>query len=131
MKIIIRLLVCVFGGLIIPATSSAQEILCDTSSSNEQHQLILRKTDDIYSFSKYDFEDGYRIAAQYLSQPEKLKIYIYSNVSKNRYVLISSQEYLLDSTHLLNDSFGNYKFYADKLERELFLSCRMSNEILK
>jgi hypothetical protein len=98
------------------------QIVCDTDVNNSQNQLRIVPNDDVYAFSKIDLDGGFRLAGQYYPSRTKLKLYAYVN-SKNRYVLLSAQEFNVDPK-ACSRSFGDNRVYGEPYERELFFQCR-------
>lgn len=98
------------------------QIVCDTDVNNSQNQLRIVPNDDVYAFSKIDLDGGFRLAGQYYPSRTKLKLYAYVN-SKNRYVLLSAQEFNVDPK-ACSRSFGDNRVYGESYERELFFQCR-------
>jgi hypothetical protein len=98
------------------------QIVCDTNVSNSQSQLLIESNDDIYAVSKIDLPGGFRLAGQYLPSLAKFKLYIYVN-SKDRYVLLSAQEFIIDPK-ACSRSFGDNLVYGEPYERDLFFQCR-------
>jgi hypothetical protein len=98
------------------------QIVCDTDVSNSQAQLRIESNDDIYAFSKIDLPGGFRLAGQYLPSLSKFKLYTYIN-SKDRYVLLSAQEFIVDPK-ICAHSFGDNLVYGEPYERDLFFQCR-------
>ena len=98
------------------------QIVCDTDVNNSQNQLRIVPNDDVYVFSKIDLDGGFRLAGQYYPSRTKFKLYAYVN-SKDRYVLLSVQEFNVDPK-ACSHSFGDNRVYGDLYERELFFQCR-------
>lgn len=98
------------------------QIVCDTDVSNSQKQLRIEPNDDVYAFSKIDLDGGFRLAGQYYPSRTKFKLYVYVN-SKDRYVLLSAQEFNVDPKACPH-SFGDNRVYGEPYERDLFFQCR-------
>ena len=98
------------------------QIVCDTDVSNSQNQLRIVPNDDVYAFSKIDLAGGFRLAGQYYPSRTKFKLYAYIN-SKDRYVLLSAQEFHVDPQDCTR-SFGDNRIYGEPYERDLFFQCR-------
>lgn len=98
------------------------QIVCDTDVSNSQNQLRIVPNDDVYAFSKIDLAGGFRLAGQYYPSRTKFKLYAYIN-SKDRYVLLSAQEFDVDPK-ACNRSFGDNRVYGEPYERDLSFQCR-------
>jgi hypothetical protein len=98
------------------------QIVCDTDVSNSQNQLRIEPNDDVYAFSKIDLDGGFRLAGQYYPSRTKFKLYVYVN-SKDRYVLLSAQEFHVDPKACPH-SFGDNRVYGEPYERDLFFQCR-------
>lgn len=98
------------------------QIVCDTDVSNSQNQLRILSSDDVYAFSKIDLPGGFRLAGQYLPGLTKFKLYAYIN-SKDRYVLLSAQEFDVDPKACFRN-FGANLVYGEPYERDLSFQCR-------
>ena len=98
------------------------QIICDTDVNNSQNQLRIVPNDDVYAFSKIDLDGGFRLAGQYYPSRTKFKLYAYVN-SKDRYVLLSAQEFNVDPKACPR-SFGDNRVYGEPYERDLFFQCR-------
>jgi hypothetical protein len=98
------------------------QIVCDTDVSNSQNQLRIEPNDDVYAFSKIDLPGDFRLAGQYYPGRSKFKLYAYVN-SKDRYVLISAQEFEVDPK-ACSRNFGDNRIYGGSYERDLFFQCR-------
>ena len=103
-------------------TSYGVQIVCDTDVSNSQNQLRIEPNDDVYSFSKIDLAGGFRLAGQYYPSRTKFKLYAYID-SKDRYVLVSAQEFNVDPKDC-SRNFGDNRVYGEPYERDLFFQCR-------
>jgi hypothetical protein len=110
----------VITSFLICKTSYGVQIVCDTDVSNSQNQLRIEPSDDIYTFSKIDLPGGFRLAGQYYPSRTKFKLYTYIN-SKDRYVLLSAQEFVVDPK-ACSRSFGDNRVYGEPYERDLFFS---------
>jgi len=97
------------------------KIICDFNLNNEQNQLIIKLDDDIYHFYKINLSERFRVSGQYLSQQNKFKLYVYT-FSKERYVLLNAQEFVL-SKDICSRDFGRNRVYGDIRERELIMQC--------
>ena len=98
------------------------QIICDTDVSNSQNQLRIVPNDDVYAFSKIDLPGEFRLAGQYYPSRTKFKLYAYIN-SKDRYVLLSAQEFDVDP-QTCSRNFGSNRVYGEPFERDLFFQCR-------
>ena len=98
------------------------QIICDTDVSNSQNQLRIVPNDDVYAFSKIDLPGEFRLAGQYYPSRTKFKLYAYIN-SKDRYVLLSAQEFDVDP-QACSRNFGSNRVYGEPFERDLFFQCR-------
>jgi hypothetical protein len=105
-----------FGGATLAAN-----IVCDLEVSNSSQRLVIRPTSDIYAVEKIDLPGGFRFSGQYLPVAGKFKTYTYT-YSKNRYVLLTSQEF--NATEFCQSDFGQNRVYAGAYERELFFQCK-------
>jgi len=119
-KILTSLIVVV--GFLACQFSYGVQIVCDTDVSNSQNQLRIEPNDDVYAFSKIDLDGGFRLAGQYYPSRTKFKLYVYVN-SKDRYVLLSAQEFNVDPKACPH-SFGDNRVYGEPYERDLFFQCR-------
>ena len=102
--------------------ASGVQIICNTDVSNTQNQLRIEPSDDVYAFSKIDLPGDFRLAGQYYPSLAKFKLYAYIN-SKDRYVLVSAQEFEVDPK-ACSRNFGDNRVYAGPFERDLFFQCR-------
>jgi hypothetical protein len=112
----------VVTGFLVCQFSYGVQIVCDTDVNNSQNQLRIVPNDDVYAFSKIDLDGGFRLAGQYYPSRTKFKLYAYVN-SKDRYVLLSAQEFTVDPK-ACSRSFGDNRIYGEPYERELFFQCR-------
>lgn len=108
---------------VITATSNShgKQIICDIDVSDSQYNLAIKPSTDVYDFFKIDTAGDFRFVAQYLPELGKFKTYVYHN-SKNRFVLISAQEFFINPNMCTKD-FGRTRIYASSYERELFFKC--------
>lgn len=100
------------------------QIACDIDVSNSQAQLLINPSDDLYVFSKIDTAGDFRVSGQYLPSFHKFKIYVYHKI-KNKYVLLSAQEYS-DVQETCPRDFGVNRIYGGSFERELFFQCHQT-----
>lgn len=103
------------------SASYAAQIICSIDISNSQYKLTIKPSDDVYQFSKIDTAGDFRFMAQYLPSLQKFKTYVYHN-SKNRFVLLSQQEFTLNPAQCQQD-FGRNRIYGSAYEREFFFQC--------
>lgn len=105
----------------IASNSYGKPIECDIDVSDSQYKLAIKPSTDVYDFFKIDTAGDFRFMAQYLPELDKLKTYVYHN-SKNRFVLISTQEFFVNHNVCIKD-FGQTRIYASSYEREFFFKC--------
>jgi hypothetical protein len=111
-----------FHSLVLCNASYGSQIICDTDVSDSANQLVINANDDPYAFTKIDLPGEFRLAGQYFPSLNKVKLFVYNNF-KNRYVLLSAQEFEV-SSKTCSSSFGKNLFYSEPFERELFFQCR-------
>lgn len=113
------LIFCVLA--VANSISHAAQISCNIDISNSQYKLVVKPSDDVYEFSKIDTDGDFRFIAQHFLNLQKFKTYVYHN-SKNRFVLLSQQEFNLDPAQCQKD-FGRNLIYGSAYEREFFFQC--------
>lgn len=111
----------IFYTIVASSNSYGAQIYCEIDVSDSQYKLAVKPSTDVYDFSKIDTAGDFRFMAQYLPELGKFKTYVYHN-SKNRFVLISAQEFVINQGMCLKD-FGRTRIYASSFEREFFFKC--------
>lgn len=99
----------------------ATQVVCDIDISNSQYRINIKPSHDIYDFSKIDTAGDFRFSGQFLIDLHKFKAYVYHN-SKNRYVLLATQEFALNPGSC-SSNFGKNYIYSNLYEREFFYQC--------
>lgn len=108
--------------MIVSTGAFAGRIECAFDVNDTKHTLTIPPKNDIFERRLIDLPGGFRFAGQYLSELNKFKAYIY-HTPKDRYVLISLQEFNLTSPACMQD-FGKQRIYDSADERELFFHCK-------
>lgn len=105
----------------IANNSYSAQIYCDIDVSDSQYKIAIKPSNDVYDFAKIDTAGDFRFMAQYLPSLSKFKTFVYHN-AKNRFVLISMQEFVIDQG-ICSKDFGHTRIYASSYEREFFFKC--------
>lgn len=103
-----------------------QHLLCLAETSDQELSAELQPSRDVFAMQYLNFENGHRIALQWLDQPNRLKTYVYDD-SKKRLVLLNSQVYLLGEdlkgTAYCGQRIVDARSYSGAYEREVILQC--------
>lgn len=108
----------------IPAALHAQEnssVVCSVSSSGLEQSTRHSPQENPLQMGSVDLSNGFRFSGILLQTPAKFKSYVYYE-SKDRFVLISKQEQLLDNTRC-GKKLGRVESYAPYLENHLAYEC--------
>jgi len=106
------------------SSASAIEFSCRAEYGGEVATLTAKPVTDPYSFESTDALGAFRFSTQYLSDPGKLKTYVY-HYSKNRFVLIHAAEYSIVDANCqqYQAGLGKQRVYTAKLEKEFNFQC--------
>lgn len=128
MKLTLQLLTLAFG-LGHAGLATSLEISCDAEYGGKAERIIVQPTQDAFSFQSVIIEKRFRFQAQWLSQRNKLKTFLYERRGRS-FVLLHASEYPLPPSTCPKDGvdFGLNKIYSSELEREVFVQCRMHCE---
>lgn len=113
--------------LLRPAWSATA--VCRAANGGEHIELPVPASVDPFEFHSAEFAHRFRVSAQYLQPPGKLKTYVYDfraeKIGKPAAVLIHAAEYRLSDADCREhaDGFGLNKVYSRNYEREIFLQC--------
>ncbi len=108
----------------VPTALHAQErssVVCNVSSSGEEQSTRHTPQENPLQIGSVNLSNGFRFSGILLDAPSKFKSYVYYE-SKDRFVLISKQEVLLDNTRC-GKKLGRVESYAPYLENHLAYEC--------
>ena len=103
--------------------------VCRADNGGEHLELPVPASADPFEFHSAEFAHRFRVSAQYLQPPGKLKTYVYDFRAEKggnpAAVLIHAAEYRLSDADCRGyaDGFGLNKVYSRNYEREIFLQC--------
>ena len=128
MKLTLQLLTLVFG-MGHAGLATSLEITCDAEYGGKAERIVVRPAADAFSFQSVTIEKRFRFQAQWLTQRNKLKTFLYERRGRS-IVLLHASEYPLPPGACPKEDidFGLNKVYASELEREVFYQCRMHCE---
>lgn len=98
--------------------------LCRAENGGERIELHVPPSADPFEFHSAEFEQRFRVSAQYLQPANKLKTYVYDFRGKT-VAVIHAAEYRLDDAGCRShaDGFGLHRVYSRNYEREMALQC--------
>lgn len=102
----------------------ASDIQCTVQSYEQEFQIDISPTEDVFQYNTINIVNGYRFTVQWLKTNDKIKTYVYYFL-KTKHVLISQQEFNLNQTSC-GLPFGKSTVYAGNHERELNFVCTKS-----
>lgn len=128
MKLTLQLLTLIFG-IGHAGLATSLEITCDAEYGGKAERIVVRPAADAFSFQSVTIEKRFRFQAQWLTQRNKLKTFLYERRGRS-IVLLHASEYPLPPGACPKEDidFGLNKVYASELEREVFYQCRMHCE---
>lgn len=128
MKLTLQLLTLVFG-MGHAGLATSLEITCNAEYGGKAERIVVRPAADAFSFQSVTIEKRFRFQAQWLTQRNKLKTFLYERRGRS-IVLLHASEYPLPPGACPKEDidFGLNKVYASELEREVFYQCRMHCE---
>ena len=128
MKLTLQLLTLVFG-MGHAGLATSLEITCNAEYGGKAERIVVRPAADAFSFQSVTIEKRFRFQAQWLTQRNKLKTFLYERRGRS-IVLLHASEYPLPPSACPKEDidFGLNKVYASELEREVFYQCRMHCE---
>lgn len=128
MKLTLQLLTLIFG-IGHAGLATSLEITCDAEYGGKAERIVVRPAADAFSFQSVTIEKRFRFQAQWLTQRNKLKTFLYERRGRS-IVLLHASEYPLLPSACRKEyiDFGLNKVYASELEREVFYQCRMHCE---
>lgn len=128
-KILLLLSIC-----LVTSKVNAIEFSCLAEYAGATATLTAQPVSDPYIFESTDALGAFRFSVQYLTNPGKLKTYVYHH-AKNRFVLIHSAEYSIsaDNCQHYQTGLGKNRVYSAKLEKEFNFQCHSicSGEVSK
>lgn len=111
--------------LIAPVASST-EALCVAENGGERLELRVPASADPFEFHSVEFDQRFRLSAQYLSSANKLKTYVYDFRGDTAVVIHAAEYALADAdcrSHGEGKGFGLHRVYSRHYEREMALQC--------